>query len=84
MKLVADRRQRRPPPSNGAVGFFGYPVRTSSHKWAAGTTFEREIDFPTPANSAYQAKPKAKKTHGVAKTRASAGRWTPAGARHAG
>ena len=41
--------------------------RMSPHKWAVGTTFEWEFDFPITTNPAYEAKPTPKR-----KTRTSA------------
>ena len=76
--------RRQPPPTNGAVGFLRVTHQNFPTQVGHGHYLRAGIDFKTPVNSAYQAKPKAKKTHGVAKTRASAGRWMPAGDRHAG
>ena len=58
-------------PTNGniprTIGMTTGGVVQTPHKWAVGTTFEWEFDFPITTNPAYEAKPAPKR-----KTRTSA------------
>ena len=56
-------RGDRPRPTAASSCF----CRVAPHKWAVGTTFEWEFDFPITTNPAYEAKPAPKR-----KTRTSA------------
>ena len=56
------------------------PLRVDPHKWAVGTTFEWEFDFPMTTNPAYEAKPAPKrktKTSANPKAVSSRDRKTP-------
>ena len=61
------RRPRRRRDTQNVGHFRRIEVSQTPHKWAVGTTFEWEFDFPITTNPAYEAKPAPKR-----KTRTSA------------